>query len=80
MLRIDIGAGITVIQDFNLEEVSLQVQQNLLPQARLGSAIAMRDSLTYNRQNVAIALDGVQIATLQNPVEGFDVNTDIEFV
>ena len=80
IFRIDIGDGITVIQDFNLEEDSLQFQQNLLPQARLGSASAMRDSLTYNSQNGAIALGGVQIATLQNPVEGFDVNTDIEFV
>ncbi|WP_228040589.1 calcium-binding protein [Nodosilinea sp. LEGE 07088] len=80
IFRIGFGAGITAIEDFNLGEDRLQFQQDSLPQARLGSVDTMRDSLTYNSQNGAIAVDGVQIATLQNPVEGFDVNTHVEFV
>ena len=75
IFRIGFGAGITAIEDFNLGEDRLQFQQDSLPQARFGSVDAMRDSLTYNSQNGAIALDGVQIATLKNPVEGFDVST-----
>ncbi|MEM9151492.1 MAG: calcium-binding protein [Cyanobacteria bacterium P01_F01_bin.3] len=72
------GDGIVTIQDFNVQEDRLQLSS--LPQARLGSVSAMRESLTYNSRNGAISLDGVQIATLQNPVEGFDVSTHVEFV
>ena len=72
--------GVSVIGDFNADEDMLQFQQDMLPQSRMGSADAMRDSITYNSSNGAIAIDGVQIATLEAPVGGFDINSNVEFV
>ncbi len=73
--------GIDVIQNFNAAEGDmLQIQQDMLPQARMGSADSIRESLTYNAGSGAIALDGVQIATLEAPVGSFDINTHVEII
>lgn len=73
--------GISVIQEFNAAEGDmLQIQQDMLPQSRMGSVEAIRDSLTYNSNSGAIALDGVQIATIQAPVSGFDINSNVEIM
>ena len=75
------SGGVDVIRNFNGAEGDiLQIQQDLLPQARLGSADAMRESLTYNANNGAIALNSVQLATIEAPVGGFDINSHVEFV
>ena len=58
----------------------LQIQQDLLPQSRLGSVDAIRESLTYNSNNGVLALDGVQIATIEAPVGGFDINSNVEIL
>ncbi len=77
-----LGFGsIDVIQNFNVAEGDmLQIQQDMLPLARMGSADAIRESLTYNSDSGAIALEGVQIATLEAPVGGFDINTHVDII
>ncbi|MGB3406689.1 MAG: calcium-binding protein [Jannaschia sp.] len=73
--------SIDVIQNFNAAEGDmLQIQQDMLPQARMGSADSIRESLTYNAGSGAITLGGVQIATLEAPVGGFDINSHVDII
>ncbi len=80
LFRIGDG-GTSLIQSFNAADGDmLQIQQDLLPQSRLGSVDAIRESLTYNSNNGVLALDGVQIATIEAPVGGFDINSNVEIL
>lgn len=70
--------GIDLIQDFNAAEGDvIKIQQELLPRS-MGSADAVRDALTYNSNSGMLSLDGVQLAQIQRPVGGFDINTNVE--
>ena len=76
-----LGGGLSLIENFNAAEGDmLQIQQDMLPQSRMGSADTVREALTYNSSNGAIVLDGVQIATIQAPVGGFDINSNVEIM
>ncbi|MBE9063587.1 hypothetical protein IQ256_21765 [cf. Phormidesmis sp. LEGE 11477] len=76
-----IGSGTSLIRTFNAAEGDmLQIQQDLLPQPYLGSADAIRDSLTYNSNSGVLALDGVQIATIESPIGGFDMDSHIDIL
>ena len=80
IFRFSFEPGVSVIQDFNLNEDILQFQQNTLPQARMGSVSSIRESLTYNSESGAISLGGTHIATLESPVSGFDINSHVEII
>lgn len=80
IFRLGFG-GVSLIENFNAAEGDMiQIQQDMLSQFGLGSVDAVRDALTYNNNNGAIALEGVQIATMQSPVGGFDINSNVEIM
>ena len=80
LFRVGFG-GVSLVQEFNADEGDMiQIQQDMLPQSRMGSVDAVRNALTYDSNSGAIALEGVQIATIQAPVSGFDINSNVEIM
>ena len=80
LFRIGFDGG-NLIQEFDAAEGDMiQIQQDMLPQAGMGSAAAIRQALTYNSNSGVIALDGIQLATIQTPIGGFDLNSNVEIV
>ncbi|MEL7224697.1 MAG: calcium-binding protein, partial [Cyanobacteria bacterium J06576_12] len=66
--------GVDLIQDYNGAEGDvIQIQRDLLPQ-NMVSANAVRNALSYNSNTGILSLGGTQLAELQNPVGGFDVD------
>ncbi|MGD1864859.1 MAG: hypothetical protein ACFB0D_09910 [Phormidesmis sp.] len=46
----------------------------------MGRIAAVRDALSYNSSIGMLSLDGTQIAEIQRPAGGFDVNSNVDIL
>ena len=76
--------GVAEIQDFNADQGDrIQIQTDSLLSdelSNLGSVDAVRGALAFDSNSGLLSLNGVQIARIQNPIGGFDINTDVGIV
>ena len=86
IFRLDVG-GFAEIRDFNSfgsENVdTVQIQRSSFSESLaivLGSVDAVRDALTFDSSSGLLSLNGVQIASIQNPRGGFNIGTDVEIL
>ncbi|MEL6602562.1 MAG: calcium-binding protein [Cyanobacteria bacterium J06614_10] len=79
--------GFSVITDFNsfgLENVdTVQIQRSSFSESlaiTLGSVDAVRDALAFDRDSGLLSLNGEQIALIENPRGGFNIDRDVVIV
>ncbi|MEL6355177.1 MAG: hypothetical protein AAFR58_26060 [Cyanobacteria bacterium J06627_28] len=86
IFRLD-GGGFAEIRDFNsfgiVDVDTIQIQRSSFSESlalNLGSADAVREALTFDKDSGLLSLNGEQIALITNPRGGFDINRDVEIV